>query len=151
MLIIKPTHMKSELKQLFNLPKELIIKGVKTKGKEVVISCRVKKRRLKCPHCSGQVSGYDHVTNRKRHTVVDGKTIYLDLEKRRFQCRKCQRVFTEQLESLGHRRATKHFIQLVQENVRNQDLSSTSRKLNVSPRTIGRFLDLLDTNKVHIP
>lgn len=143
--------MKNELKKLFTLPEELIVEKTITGKMEVELYCRIGKRKILCPHCSGKVSGYDSVANRKRHTVVDGKTVYLNLTKRRFQCRECLRVFTEQVKGMEKKYSTDHFVTLVQEKARNQDYTSVAREMNMSGMSVSRMIDRLKTNNVSVP
>jgi|SRR3989339_523590 len=145
--------MKNELKKLFSLPEELIIEKVEDKSKQRLIEvyCRIKKRKILCLYCKSKVSGYDHVKTRLRHTVIDGKTVYLNMSKKRFYCKKCQRVFTDQLTGLDKNYSSDHFIQLVQEKARNNDYSSVARETGISSPTVSRMIDLLNTNKIHLP
>ena len=145
--------MKNELKKLFSLPEELIIEKTVTskKEREIIVFCRIKKRKMLCPHCKGKVSGYDSVLNRKMHTVIDGKTVYLSLLKRRFQCKECGRVFTEQVEGMKNKYSTDHFVKLVQEKTRNRDYSSVAREMNISSMSVSRMLDRLEANRVTVP
>lgn len=145
--------MKGQLRKLFSLPKELIIEKVKenNKEKEVVIFCRIRKRKLCCPYCQSKVSGYDHVKTKLRHTSIDGKIIYLYLTKRRFQCKKCKRIFTDNIDGFNRGPSTDHFIQLIQEKARNSDYSSVAREIGIGCTTVCRMVDLLNTNKVHVP
>lgn len=145
--------MKSELKKLFSLPNELIIEKVKDKSKDRIIEvyCRIKKRKISCPYCKNKVSGYDHYKSKLRHTSIDGKIIYLNLIKKRFQCQECRRIFVEKLEGFTNSYSTDHFIKLVQEKARNNDLSSVAREIGISVPTVSRMVDLLNTHKVHIP
>lgn len=143
--------MKKEIKELFSLPEELIIERTIFGKKEVEIYCRIKKRKMFCPHCSGKVSGYDSVKNRKRHTVVDGKTIYLNLLKRRFECKECHKVCTEKVLGMEKSYSTDHFVKLVQEKARNRDYSSVAREMNITGMSVSRMVDRLKTNRVCLP
>jgi len=143
--------MKNQLRKLFSLPEELIIEKVKNEGKKIGVFCRIRKRKINCLYCKGKVSGYDHIKVNLRHTAIDGKIIYLNLTKKRFQCKKCKHVFTDNLKGFNRSSSTDHFIQLVQEKARNSDFSSVAREIGIGCSTVIRMVDLLDTDKVRIP
>lgn len=143
--------MRNELKKLFSLPEELVIEDTVIGKRKVEVHCRIKKRKMRCPNCRGKVSGYDHVKNRKMHTVIDGKTVYLNLLKRRFECKDCKRVFTEKVKGMEKNYSTDHFVKLVQEKARNQDYSSVAREVNISCMSVSRMVNRLKTTKVLVP
>jgi transposase len=143
--------MKKELLKALNLPDEIQIERIDSQEKIIDVFCKTKKRNLKCPHCSGKANGYDTVKNRKLHTVLNGKKVWLNLVKRRMRCKACKRVFTEPIEGMGQYRTTEFFNQLVQEKSRNQDFASVARELGIHSATVMRKQDLLELDRFMVP
>lgn len=143
--------MKTELLKSLDLPSCLVMEGMKDEGKRITVVCRIKKRRLPCPHCDGKASGYDTVKNTKLHTSLNGKKVYLAITKRRLQCHKCRKVFTEKIEGMTGQRTTDFFNQLVQEKSRNRDYSSVARELGISYNTVAQKQDLLELDRFMVP
>lgn len=143
--------MKTELIKSFNLPSCLIIEDILDKDKKIIIVCRTRKRKLSCPHCKGKVSGYDTIKNTKLHTSLNGKKVFLEITKRRLQCKKCGKVFTEKIEGMTGQRTTDLFNQLLQEKSRNSDYSSVAREMGVSYNMVAQKQDLLELNRFMVP
>jgi transposase len=143
--------MKKAMIKALNLPSEIFIGKIEDTGKDIEVFCRTKKRIIKCPHCGGKTSGYDTSKNRKRHTAINGKKVWIRLLKRRLECKDCHKIFTESVPGMNQNRSTDFFNQLVQEKSRNQDYSSVSRELGISPSTVMYKQDLLSLDKFFIP
>lgn len=143
--------MKEEWSKALNLPNILKIQKIENKDKEIIVHCRTKKVKVKCPDCGGRSVGYDTTRNRKRHTSLNGKKIFIQITKRRLECKKCKKVFTEKIEGMTHPRSTDFFTQLVQEKSRNQDYSSVGRELGISHVTVMKKQDLLALEKFIVP
>lgn len=143
--------MKTELIKTFNLPSCLIIEDILDEDRRIVITCRTRKRKLSCPHCSGKVSGYDTIKNTKLHTALNGKKVFLEITKRRLQCQKCRKVFTEKIEGMTGQRTTDLFNQLLQEKSRNSDYSSVAREMGVSYNMVAQKQDSLELNRFLVP
>lgn len=143
--------MKTELIKSLDLPTCLVIERMREEGKKIYIVCRTKKRKLQCPHCEEDASGYDTVKNTKLHTTLNGKQVFLEITKRRLQCKKCKRVFNEPIEGMSRQRTTDFFDQLVQEKSRNSDYSSVARELGISYNTVANKQDLLELDRFMVP
>ena len=143
--------MKKELIRSLDLPSRIVIDGIREEGNKIFIACRTKKCKTPCPHCGGESSGYDTVRNTKLHTTLNGRSVFLEITKRRLQCKKCRKVFNEKIEGMSGQRTTDFFSQLVQEKSRNQDYSSVGRELGISPMTVMRKQDLLSLDKFFLP
>jgi transposase len=81
---------------------------------------------------------YDFTLNKKRHTVVSGKTVWLHIRKRRIQCKKCKKVFTETVEGISRAHLTNHMVQQVQEKVRGQDYTRVANEFGIGIATVSR-------------
>lgn len=143
--------MKKEILKALNLPDGLFIEKIEESGREIEVFCKTRKRKLKCPACGGEASGYDMRKNRKRHTVLNGKKVWICLSKRRMQCKACGKVFVEPVTGMDGYRSTDFFNQLVQEKSRNQDYSSVGRELGISPSNVMYKQDLLSLDKFLVP
>lgn len=144
--------MKKELTKAFNLPPDLQIKEIKDQKEKIIVSCKTKKGSCKCPHCnSNKTTWYDTVENRKLHTVLNGKKVFLQISKRRWKCKSCNKVFTEKIKGMEGQRTTNFFNQLVQEKSCNQDYASVARELKIHPTTVIKKQDLLSLDKFLIP
>lgn len=144
--------MKNQLLAALALPDSLFVTDIEDHTEEICVLCTVRKNhRVKCPRCKGTTRKFGKATNRKRHTFFGAKPVFLNITKRRLQCKTCKHVFTEQLEGMSGQRITDHFTQLVQEKSRNQDFSSVARELGISPATVMRKQDLLSLEKFAVP
>lgn len=143
--------MKSQLLKALSLPDILFVTGIEDDEKEIRVLCSVKKRVVPCIHCAGKTVKFGKASNRNRHTFFGAKPVFLQIAKRRLQCKECKRVFAEQIEGMLSRQSTDHFNQLVQEKSRNQDFSSVARELGISPATVMRKQDLLSLEKFNVP
>jgi transposase len=131
--------MKKILSKTFSVPDSLIIDELwKTDDGDTILECHTKKKRIECPHCGGKTRKYDFTLNKKRHTVVSGKTVWLHIRKRRIQCKKCKKVFTETVEGISRAHLTNHMVQQVQEKVRGQDYTRVANEFGIGIATVSR-------------
>jgi len=132
----------------------LKIRKITNEEKRILVEAETFKRAKICPGCEAKTNcGYDTVFVTKRHSVFNGKPVVLNIKKRRLECRKCHKVFTEKIEGMtkSRSRTTDHFIQLIQEKSRNQDYTSVARELGIHSSTVMRKQDLLTLNKFLVP
>lgn len=74
------------------------VRGLEYRGKEVLIRVELRRRTGSCPHC-GKRCGYLHQYQKERkvwHKVIGEYRIYLVGRKRRWRCKRCGKVFTEE-------------------------------------------------------
>src|SRR4051812_5563505 len=64
-----------------------------------------------CPHCAQKCYGvYDHQLITCKDEPIRGKAVILFLNKRRFSCRHCKRVFTEPVPGISkYKKTTQRF------------------------------------------
>ena len=132
--------------KVLDLPKELRIERIEDQGNQLMVFCQAHHLENICPKCGSiKHTGYEKKQIQKLHTVLNGKKVFLKIEKRRVQCLDCRHVYTEKIPGMHGKgkRTTAFFDQLVQEKSRNQDYSSVARELGVYPSTVGRKQDLL--------
>lgn len=143
--------MSTHLTDALCLPKELFVTNTETDAKEIRIFCSIYKRSIRCIHCKGCTRKFGVTINRKRHTYVGHKPVYLHITKRRLQCKKCKRVFTEKIDGFTGQRTTDYFVQLIQEKSRNQDFTSVAKELHISPTMVMRRQDELELCQFVVP
>ena len=144
--------MKQQLASIFAVPDSLVIDGLRDlDDRNTVIYCHTRDRQHKCPHCEGQTVGYDTTVNRKRHTVVGGKVVWLEVRKRRRQCRQCRKVFTEPVGGLSKKHSTDHLVQQIQEQARGSDYTSVAKAFGIGIATVSRRVDELPVADFRIP
>jgi len=132
-----------ELSKILRI-ENLKIKRITDEEKIILVEAETLDRAQVCPGCGMKTnSGYDTVFVRKRHSVLNGKQVVLNIKKRRLECKKCHKIFTEKIGGMNKNRSTDFFIQLIQEKSRNQDYSSVARELGIHASTVMRKQDLL--------
>jgi len=143
--------MSTHIRKAFVIPKELLILSLKTHQNKTTIYCRTHSKRKKCIHCKKPTRNFGTTQCTIRHNTIGAKTVYLNITKRRLQCKHCKRVFVEPIKGLGRQRTSDHFVQLMQEKSRNQDFTSVADEMGVSPSMVMRKQDELDLCQFAIP
>ncbi len=85
----------------------LLVLGVREDGWAVEVAARYRAEEVDCPRC-GQSTRQVHQWRKQRKQDADlwDKMVYVLLWKRRFRCRPCRKVFTEDDPVCGRRRRT---------------------------------------------
>ena len=126
----------------------LRIAGCERRGAELVISVRYRCMERRCPYCSRETS-HVHQYHRqlKEHLPLWGMRVVLELSKRRFWCRRCQRAFMEPDEVCGRRRrSTREFRAMVADRCRDTTVRAVSMRAGVSEGLVRRsFAELVPT------
>ena len=143
--------MKKVLRKTFVIPSSLKMGSVKEEKGQTIVYCEAKRQKVECKFCGGNTRDYDHRTCRKKHTVVSGKAVILDITRRRVQCKACKKVFVEPLEGLSRSGFSDHFTQQVQEKARGQDCSTVSREMGICCASVCKKLWELEIPKIKKP
>lgn len=130
--------MKKVLEKTFEIPPGLKLESVEEGKGQTIVHCTAKPQKVECKFCGGSTRDYDHRTCKKRHTVVSGKTIVLQITRRRVQCKECKKVFVEPLEGITSSEFSDHFTQQIQEKARGNDFSSVGKEMGVSCASVCR-------------
>jgi len=130
--------MKKVLEKTFEIPSGLKLESVDQEEGQTIVHCTAKRQKVKCKFCGEATRDYDHRTCKKRHTVVSGKSVILEITRRRVQCKECKKVFVEPLEGINSSGFSEHFTQQIQEKARGQDFSTVSREMGVSCASVCR-------------
>lgn len=114
--------MKRVLTQLLNLPGVTVESSIQ-EGLVLILSVSKKEKSAVCPHCGTKSR---HLHQNQSHLVKDlpmgDKEVILNLNRRRFKCKKCRKTFSEQLNFVGTK---KSFTHRYAENIVKQVISSS--------------------------
>ena len=131
--------MKKILQRTFAVPLSLVIDEVEERERgDTVVKCHPRAKAIACIHCKGKTSGYDRVVNKKRHTVVSGKTVWLEIRKRRMKCKICKKIFVEPVEGMSRYWLSNHMVRQVQEKSIGQDYTRVAKEYGVAVATVSR-------------
>jgi len=105
---------------------------------EVVV--RYRRGRVACPNCGGMiVKKHDSTFQCKKDRRLRDKKVILILEKRRFKCLSCEKVFTEPDEIFGpRRRSSKRLRKYLGERAIYQTVSRVAKEEGVSESLVRR-------------
>ncbi|MBR2827718.1 MAG: transposase, partial [Bacilli bacterium] len=90
---------KEELKKILKLDERIDIIKIENEDNKLLVSIRSNKKKVRCPYCnefSSKIHDYLKPT-RVDYLSIYEKPVYLIAYKRRFECSKCKKSFTENL------------------------------------------------------
>lgn len=90
---------KEEIKKILKLSENISIIKIENTDNRIMISIKSNKKKVRCPHCN-QFSSRIHdylKPSRIDYLNIAGMNTYLIAYKRRFECSKCNKSFTENL------------------------------------------------------
>ncbi len=145
--------MKIVLTELLNLP-EVVVESSLKEGHVLILSVSKKAKSAVCPQC-GKKS--EHLHQNQNYLIKDlpmgDKEVILNLNRRRFKCKKCRKTFNEQLNFVGARRKYTHRYaenivkQLINSNVaRNNGL--TDEEVNSMLEHIASYVMPIDVSNL---
>lgn len=119
---------------------ELLIPGQAELDDHFDVTVRYRRDKVPCPGCgSPMVKKHDSKFQRKKDRRIRDKIVILTLEKRRFRCLCCGKVYTEPDEVFGHRRrSTERLRKYLGEKARHQTVSRVAEKEAVSESLVRR-------------
>jgi len=119
---------------------ELLILGQVELEDHFEVTVRYRRDKVPCPRCgSVMVKKHESEFQRKKDRKLRDKTVVLTLEKRRFRCLTCNKVFTEPDEVFGpRRRSTERLRKYLGEKARHQTVSRVAREEGVSESLVRR-------------
>jgi len=127
---------------------ELRAVDCRQEGTRLIVRVRYRCMSRKCPYCGHETSHvHQYHQQLKDHLPVWGKSVVLELQKRRFWCRRCQRAFMEPDEVCGRRRrSTRDFRKALAECCTDMTVKATSIRAGVSEALVRRsFSELAPT------
>ena len=104
------------------------------------ITIRYRRNKVGCPSCGGMmVRKHDSTFQHKKDRKLRDKRVILTLEKRRFWCLSCGKVFTEPDEVFGpRRRSSKRLRKYLGERAIHQTVSQVAKEEGVSESLVRR-------------
>ena len=119
---------------------ELMILGQVELDDHFEVTIRYRREKVACPKCGGMVvQKHESTFQRKKDRKLRDKIAILTLEKRRFRCLSCGKVFTEPDEVFGsRRRSTKRLREYLGERARHQAVSRVAKEEGVSESLVRR-------------
>ena len=115
------------------------VAGVSFTPDGVVVSLRRRARRLRCPCGYSTASTYDRSVRRWRHLDLGTCRLHLEGEIRRLDCRRCERVRTEDVPwARPGARLTRDLEDLIAFMAQRMDKTTVSRLLRVSWESVAR-------------
>ena len=118
----------------------VMVLGAWEKGHEIEVVARYANEEATCPRC-GRSTWQVHQWHRqwKRDAPLWGKRVWVLLWKRRFRCRACHRVFTEEDPACGRRRrTTMRLRRQVSQQAQEASVRAVARWYEVSERLVER-------------
>ena len=119
---------------------ELMILGQVELDDHFEVTIRYRREKVACPKCGGMVvQKHESTFQRKKDRKLRDKIAILTLEKRRFRCLSCGKVFTEPDEIFcPRRRSTKRLRKYLGERASHQAISRVAKEEGVSESLVRR-------------
>lgn len=148
--------MKKCISEMFNLQGFLIDKA-ETLPDKILIFCRNPRKIVKCLHCLRSTKKVHQKKQREiKHSKIAEKIVILVINYRRFHCKNCKAVFTEELPGINRKRTSKGFRKEILPWLSRNSFNFIGRQFNLAPSTLVKYLrelngDLaIDWNKLKI-
>ena len=125
---------------------ELMILGQVELEDRFEVTVRYRRDKIACPGCGSlMVRKHESKFQRKKDRKLRDKMVILTVEKRRFRCLACGKVYTEPDEVFGpRRRSTKRLREYLGERARHQTVSRVAKEEAVSESLVRRcFTDVI--------
>lgn len=134
--------MKRIMTQLLNLP-EVVVESSLKEGSTLILSVSKKGKSAICPHCG---SKSEKLPQNQRCLVKDlpmgDKEVILNLNRRRFKCKKCRKTFNEKLDFVGARKGYTHrYASNIVTQVINSNVSSVARNNGLTDEEVNSMID----------
>ncbi|MEH1934429.1 MAG: ISL3 family transposase [Nostoc sp.] len=143
--------MKRIMTQLLNLP-EVVVESSIQEGSTLFISVNKKVKSAVCPHCGTRS---EHLHQNQKYLVKDlpmgDKEVILDINRRRFKCKKCRKTFSEKLDFVGTRKTYTHrYAENIVKQVINSNVSSVARNNGLTDEEVNSMIDDVAKNVMPI-
>lgn len=119
---------------------QLTILSQRQEGEVLLVEVVSRRTSAVCPSCGASTSAvHERRLQQKQDLGADGKRVVLLLNRRRFRCRECDKVFTEPDDICGwRRRTTARFRRYLREQAGDQSMKRIARREGVSRDTVRR-------------
>jgi transposase len=134
--------MKRVLTELLNLP-EVVVESSLQEGQVLILSVTKKTKSAVCPQC-GKKS--EHLHQNQNYLIKDlpmgDKEVILNLNRRRFKCKKCRKTFNEQLDFVGARRKYTHrYAENIVKQIINSNVSNVAKNNGLTDEEVSSMLE----------
>ncbi|MDJ0798000.1 MAG: ISL3 family transposase [Calothrix sp. MO_167.B12] len=143
--------MKRILTQLLNLP-EVIVESSLQEGQVLILAVSKKVKSAICPHC-GQKSSKLHQNQRYlvKDLPIGDKEVILNVNRRRFKCKKCRKTFSEELDFVGKRKGYTHrYASKIVKQIINSNVSNVARNNGLTDESVNSMLEDVAKNVIPI-
>lgn len=142
--------MKDFIKELFGLKGFIIYKQYWEEGKGLILKVGFLRRYGRCPLCRKTSS---NIHSRRKQRILPmvslGEKIYLELQRRRFRCKFCKKVFTETIDGLRRWQRKSNFLLLhLLLLLRYMSFSSIEKETGISYSSLRKILFLYRPDEV---
>lgn len=143
--------MKRVLTELLNLP-DVVVESSLKEGKTLILSVTKKTKSAVCPQC-GKKS--DHLHQNQNYLIKDlpmgDKEVILNINRRRFKCKKCRKTFNEELDFVGARRKHTHrYAENIVKQLIHSDVSNVAKNNGLSDEEVYSMLEDIVKNLLPI-
>lgn len=115
----------------------LLVNNVITKPDNIIVNCRSPRTKAICPSCLNTTTKiHQRHIRKKKHGKIFQRIIYLQLAVRRFKCKKCGCIFTEEIPGISNRRTNDNFEKCVLELLSRNSLSWVAKQFQTSVNTL---------------
>ncbi|TWH39738.1 ISL3 family transposase [Dulcicalothrix desertica] len=134
--------MKRVLTQLLNLP-DVTVESSIQEGLVLILSVSKKEKSAVCPHCGTKSR---HLHQNQNHLVKDlpmgDKEVILNLNRRRFKCKKCRKTFSEQLDFVGTKKSFTHrYAENIVKQVISSNVSNVAENNGLSDEEVNSMIE----------
>jgi transposase len=141
------------IKKLIGL-EDVIVKNIVQHTKSTEIEIELERKTQICPRCG---SSTKTIHDYRKQTVKDvpafGKSVIINLKKRRYRCCLCEKRFIEKIDFLPryHRMTSRLVAYVLAELASEYSFTSVSKKVNLSVSTVIRIFDFVNYGVPDLP
>lgn len=130
------------INKMLNLQGVLIGKiDIMEDEKQIIVPCRSARRAAACPVCGASATKIHQTKTRLiKHGSLNYQEIILRLTVRRFQCRRCRKIFTESFPGISRDRASANLKIQMLDWLRRNSFNFIGEQFKISPSTLVRYL-----------
>lgn len=143
--------MKRILTQILNLS-EVIVESSLKEGQTLILSVSKKVKSAVCPQC-GQKSEKLHQNQRYlvKDLPIGDREVILNVNRRRFKCKKCRKTFSEQLNFVGARKGFTHrYAENIVKQLVSSNVSNVARNNRLTDEEVNSMLEGVAENVMPI-
>jgi len=150
--------MQKYISKMFNL-QGLLVDTVECLEEKnlLVVHCRNPRTYAHCPVCGSSTNKiHQHHFHKIKHDRLGEKQIVLELKVRRFQCRKCRKVFSETIAGIDRKKSSLNFRTEVISWLQRNSFRFIGQRFKMSGSTLNRYVLsvsdcwLIDWNKIEV-